>query len=88
MLGKIAEILTVAEKPVLKHMITSRCDLSSLTFDIYIRRLLENGLLDAYPAVHLRLNGHPTHRRMIYQTSTNGRLFLKQYKELKALMET
>jgi predicted transcriptional regulator len=89
MLEKIVEILTVARQPVLKCHIMSKCAFSSRTFRPYITLLIQSGLLDAYPAIDLRLSGHPTTRhRMIYQTNKKGMEFLKRYNELLMLLET
>lgn len=88
MLEKIAEILTVVkQQPTLKDHIISKCTLSSSTFNQYIKLLLENGLLDAYPAVNLKHTPGPkNHRRTIYQTSQKGKEFLKQYQNLVTLL--
>ncbi len=87
-LKKIAEILTVAKQPVLKYHIQRKCNLSGSTLTEHINLLLENGLLDAYPAINLKHTpGRKNHHRMIYQTSRKGRLFLKQYNELLMLLQ-
>lgn len=84
----MAEILTVAKRPVLKDHIIHKCGLSSLQRDRYLNILLEAGLLDAYPAIDLKHVGGPkTRRRMICQTSQKGLEFLKRYNELLSLME-
>jgi predicted transcriptional regulator len=83
MLEKIAEILTKAKIPTLKHPLMHACSLSHLTFDKYIMQtLLPSGLLDIYPAVNLRIPGRNNHHRLIYQTSQKGMEFLKRYNAL------
>lgn len=87
MLEKVAAILEVAKQPVLKDHIMTKCDLSSLTFNKYMTILLQNGLVNAYPALDLHMPGRKTRHRMIYQTSQKGTEFLKKYNELLSLME-
>lgn len=88
-LEKIAEILTVAKQPCLAYHIIRKCSLRSVSFNKYLELLLENGLLNAIPTVGLKhLAGRPTKRRMIYQTSVKGKLFLKQYAELTMLLKS
>jgi len=78
----------VANKPVLKDHIIQKCGLSSPSVRTYLTKLLEAGLLDAYPAINLKHTpGRKTHRRMIYQTSKKGKDFLKQYNDLLTLLE-
>jgi predicted transcriptional regulator len=84
---KVVQILEVTRQPVLKCHITGKCNLSSFTFTNYISLLLQSGLLNAYPAIDLRLVGRPTRRRMIYQTSIKGKEFLKRYNDLLTLLE-
>jgi len=86
LLEKIAEILTVAMKPVLKRPLMDACNLSNLTFNVYITQLLlPLGLLDAFPAVGKTV-GRPTRHRMLYQTSQQGEKFLEVYKQLEKLL--
>lgn len=88
MLEKIAEILTAAKNPTLKDPLRHACNLSSLTFNEYVTQLLlPHGLLDAYPAVNLRIPGPQNRHRMIYQTSQKGKEFLKRYNDLLTLLE-
>lgn len=88
-LEKIAEILTVAKQPCLAYHIKCKCSLSSKSFSKYLELLLENGLLNAIPTVGLKhFVGRPTRRRMMYQTSVKGKLFLKRYAELTMLLKS
>lgn len=88
MLEKIADILTLARKPVLKDHIIRKCNLNSSDFSKYVTQLLQGGLLNAYPAINLKhVPGRKTRHRMIYQTSRKGRLFLKRYNELLMLLQ-
>ena len=87
-MDKFAEILTVAKQPALKSQIIQKCGLSNETFNQYIHRLLESGLLDAYPAIDLKhMSGPKSHHRMVYQTSKKGMEFLKRYNELLTLLK-
>jgi len=83
-LEKIAEILTVARKPMLKHPLLSACNLPSGSK--YVQKLVQWELLDIYPAVGSKFSGRRTRHRMLYQTSQKGELFLKLYKGLTSLM--
>jgi len=88
-LEKIAEILTVTKQPCLKQHIKSKCSLSSHTFNKYLNLLLESGLLDAISTVGMKhLAGRKTKRRMTYQTSVKGKVFLKGYAELTKLLKS
>jgi len=87
MLEKIAQILTVANQPVLKSAIIQKCGLSSLQWTRYINQLLEAGLVDVYPAIDLKGTPDKNHRRMTYQTSRKGKLFLQLYNGLTMLLE-
>jgi len=86
MLEKIATILAVATKPALKSHIIAKCTLVDNQVR-YITELVEAGLLDAYPAIDLKLPGPRNHHRMVYQTSRKGKEFLKQYNDLVRLLE-
>jgi predicted transcriptional regulator len=87
MLEKIAELLTVATKPVLKSRIMEKCTLATRQLH-YIDQLVEAGLLDAYPAIDLKhISGPKNRRRMVYQTSVKGKEFLKRYNDLLTLLE-
>ena len=87
MMRKIAEILTVAKYPILKDNIKHKCRMSSTSIEIYLKHLLEAGLLDAYPAIDLRLSGRPSKHRMTYQTSRKGQLFLRKLDEIYLFFE-
>ena len=90
----IANILNATEKDVLKDHILQKCNMSRQQFDKYIELLLQNGLVDAFPAVELRavkfnsyhMPGAKNKRRMIYHISEAGKQFLTLYSELSALV--
>jgi predicted transcriptional regulator len=86
-LEKIAEILSVAKKPLLKSRIMFKCKLPSATANIYLQQLIESGLLDAYPADTKHLSGPKLNSRVVYQTSRKGIEFLEHYRQLIAFME-
>lgn len=85
---KIAQILTVAEKPVLQTRILVKCSLSTKMTRQYLRQLLDSRLLECYPTENMKgLTGYKSKKRMIYQTSQKGKEFLRLYNELAALMQ-
>jgi len=87
MLETVVKILNASKKPILKHPLMCACNLSSLTFKKYvIDLLLPCGLLDAYPAVNLRIPGRKTRHRMFYQTSQKGKKLLKHFREIEKLL--
>jgi len=85
MLEKIAEILTVARKPILKHPLMAACNLPGTSK--YIQRLVEWELLDVYPTVNQKLEGRPTRHRGTYQTSQKGEKFLRLYNALQKFLK-
>lgn len=86
-LEKIAEILNVARKPVLKDHLMRTCGLNGRQFKKYVMGLLlPCGLLDLYPAENRGIPGPKSHHRMLYQTSKKGEIFLERYSELQRLL--
>ena len=84
----IANMLTATEKDALKGHIIDTCHLSSKQFNEYMEILLENGLIDAFPAVNLRhISGAKNRRRKIFHITQTGKQFLKLYSELYALVD-
>ena len=85
----VASILTATQKDALKSYIMDTCRLSSKQFNEYAERLLENGLIDAFPAVNLKHTCGPKNkRRMIFHIAQTGKRFLKLYSELCTLVDT
>jgi predicted transcriptional regulator len=85
-LEKIAEILSAAQKPLLKSQIMQKCQMCSAYANVYFKQLIQSGLLDIYPADTKHLTGSKLNRRVVYQTSRKGIEFLKCYEQLIALM--
>jgi len=83
-----ASILTATQKDALKDSIRQKCNMSSKQFNEYIKILLENGLIDAFPAVNLKHTCGPKNkRRTIFHIAQTGKRFLKLYSELYALVD-
>lgn len=82
-LATITDILVATRTVALKSHIIQRCNLCTADCDLYIRGMLESGLLEAYPLIDLRhVPGRKSRRRMYYQSSKKGKEFLRRYKEL------